>query len=182
MRDLHEQLQECLRGRVCLMGLGNPEYGDDGFGVRLAEELAAAGVADVVIAGASPERLLGPVCEQRFDAIVLLDAMEFGAAPGSVVVLGASEMSSRYPQVCTHKISLGLLAMWAEANGTTKVWLLGVQPESIKAGAKLSATVAASLDSLKELIVMRMERVINPAAVHRGPTTKHRRLTRDYSC
>ena len=40
MPDLREQLQQLLQGRVCLMGLGNVDFGDDGFGVRLAEALA----------------------------------------------------------------------------------------------------------------------------------------------
>ena len=39
MPDLREQLQQLFQGRVCLMGLGNVTYGDDGIGVRLAEEL-----------------------------------------------------------------------------------------------------------------------------------------------
>ena len=43
MPDLREQLQQLFQGRVCLMGLGNVAYGDDGFGVRLAEELKAEG-------------------------------------------------------------------------------------------------------------------------------------------
>ena len=34
MPDLREQLQQCFQGRVCLMGLGNVQYGDDGFGVQ----------------------------------------------------------------------------------------------------------------------------------------------------
>ena len=41
MTDLREQLQHCFRGRVCLMGLGNVDYGDDGLGVYLAESIAA---------------------------------------------------------------------------------------------------------------------------------------------
>ncbi len=40
MPDFREQLQQLLQGRVCLMGLGNVDYGDDGFGVRLAQALA----------------------------------------------------------------------------------------------------------------------------------------------
>ena len=32
MPDLREQLRQCFQGRVCMMGLGNVEYGDDGFG------------------------------------------------------------------------------------------------------------------------------------------------------
>ena len=50
MKDLRQQLAELLQGRVCLMGLGNVDCGDDGFGVRLAEDLLKAGVPDVVIA------------------------------------------------------------------------------------------------------------------------------------
>ena len=34
--DLRGQLEQTLQGRVCLMGVGNTEYGDDAFGVRLA--------------------------------------------------------------------------------------------------------------------------------------------------
>ena len=37
MADLREALHERLTGRTCLMGIGNPDRGDDGFGVRLAE-------------------------------------------------------------------------------------------------------------------------------------------------
>ena len=37
------------------MGLGNIDCGDDGFGVRLAEELLEAGVPDVEVAGTAPE-------------------------------------------------------------------------------------------------------------------------------
>jgi Ni,Fe-hydrogenase maturation factor len=39
MRDLREQLERCFQGWVCLVGLGNADYGDDAFGVRLAEAL-----------------------------------------------------------------------------------------------------------------------------------------------
>jgi hypothetical protein len=39
MPDLREQLRACLQGRVCLVGVGNADHGDDGFGVRLAESL-----------------------------------------------------------------------------------------------------------------------------------------------
>jgi hydrogenase maturation protease len=152
MPDLCEQLQQCLRGRVCLMGLGNVDYGDDGFGVRLAEELLAAGVAGVVIAGTSPERCLGIAADDGYDHLVFLDAVDFDGEPGSVVFLNATEIGARYPQISTHKISLGLLARRVEAGGTTKAWLLGVQPESLKSGQQLTPTVKMTLGALDELL------------------------------
>jgi hydrogenase maturation protease len=152
MADLREQLHECLHGRICLMGLGNEDYGDDAAGIRLAEKLIAAGKRDVMIAGTRPETCISQAVREGFEQIVFLDAVEFGGAPGSVVFLDSAEMISRFPQISTHKISLGVLAMWAEISGATKAWLLGVQPESLKAGQPLSEPVTTTLSVLEELL------------------------------
>jgi len=169
MPDLREQLAQCLTGHVCLMGLGNVDYGDDGFGVRLAELLIANEIPEgwrVVNAGTVPERVIARVAETGCEHLVFLDAVEFGGAPGSVVFLGSSEMAARFPQVSTHKISLGLLAKWAEANGTTKAWLLGVQPESLAAGERLTPAMQTTLDALFELLrdVALSQRAEKPSA------------------
>jgi hydrogenase maturation protease len=152
MPDLDQQLRECLKGRVCLMGLGNVDLGDDGFGVRLAEELVAAGVPDVIVAGTTMDRYLGSVVDEGFDHLLFLDAVEFGGAPGSVVFLDSGEMAARFPQVSTHKISLGVWATWVEATGRTKAWLLGVQPESLKPSQSLTPTMQTTLASLRQLL------------------------------
>jgi hydrogenase maturation protease len=150
MPDLRQQLESSLRGRVCFMGLGNKDYADDGFGVRLAEALIAAGAPNVIIAGTTPDRWIGRAAS--FDHIVFLDAVEFGGDPGSVVFLDSPQMAARFPQISTHKISLALLAQWAEAGGTTKAWLLGVQPESLKPAAQLTPTLQRTLDALCDLL------------------------------
>jgi len=152
MPDLREQLRQCFQGRVCLMGLGNEDYGDDGFGVRLVEELGTEGLGHVIIAGTEPERFIGQMATQCFDHVIFLDAVEFGGAPGSVVLLGSDEMAARFPQVSTHKLSLGLLARQIEANGRTNAWLLGVQPESLKLGEALSRAVQTTLEALLQLL------------------------------
>ena len=152
MHNLREQLRHCMEGRVCLMGLGSLDYGDDGFGVRLVERLIEAGMADVVIAGTTPDRCLGRVVRERFDQLIFLDAVEFGAAPGAFVLLDTEEILARFPQVSTHKISVGVLAEWVEADGHTQAWLLGVQPESLKPAKSLTPKVQATLDALSELL------------------------------
>ncbi len=152
MPDLREQIQQCLHGRVCFMGLGNVDYGDDGFGVHLAERIEVAGLADVIIAGTMPERFTGTVADNSYDCLLFLDAAEFGGAPGSVIFLDAEEMAARFPQVSTHKISLGLLAKWIEESGKTKVFLLGVQPESLKNTQELTPTMQTTLEVLSSLL------------------------------
>lgn len=153
MRQLREHLRRYLSGRVCIIALGNCEYGDDGFGVRLGEQLQQAGMRNVVLAGTTPDRCIGRVVEQHFEQVLFLDAVEFAAAPGSVILLDGLEICSRYPQISTHKISLGVLARWIEAGERTKVWLLGVQPESMKVGHGLTATMQRSLEVLRELLL-----------------------------
>jgi hydrogenase 3 maturation protease len=151
-RDLHAQLESCFAGQVCLMGIGNVDYGDDGFGVRLAEELLAKGMPGVVVADTSPERYLGQVSDREFDHLLFLDAVEFGGPPGSVVFMDAEQLIPRFPQISTHKISLGVLAKWAEANGKTKAWLLGVEPESTKPAQQLTPAIQTTLEALAELL------------------------------
>jgi len=146
MPNLREQLERLLQTRVCLIGVGNVDYGDDGFGVRLAEAL------EVMNAGTNPERFIGRVADEGFDHVIFLDAVEFGGAPGSVALLNSDEMAARFPQISTHKISVGLLAKQLESNGRTKAWLLGVQPESLKLGGRLTPTVQATLELLLDLV------------------------------
>ena len=150
MNNLREQLERQLAGRVCFMGLGNVDYGDDGFGVRLAEELKAAGIPDVIIAGTVPDRWISRLV--GFDHVVFLDAVEFGGAPGSAVFLDSAEIAARFPQISTHKISVGVLSRWIEVGGSTKAWLLGVQPESLKPAQQLTPTLQLTLNALHELI------------------------------
>ena len=146
MPNLREQLEHLLQTRVCLIGVGNVDYGDDGFGVRLAEAL------EVMNAGTNPERFIGRVADEGFYHVIFLDAVEFGGAPGSVALLNSDEMAARFPQISTHKISVGLLAKQLESNGRTKAWLLGVQPESLKLGGRLTPTVQATLELLLDLV------------------------------
>ena len=150
--DLREQILSSLGGRVCFIGLGNVDGGDDGFGVRLAEALARAGVPDVLIGATAPEPLAGRCARSGFDHLVFLDAVDFGAAPGSVVFLNSGEMAARFPQVSTHNLSLGMLAKCVESGGMTRAWLLGAQPESLKRGLALSPALQSTLSILAELI------------------------------
>jgi hydrogenase maturation protease len=152
MPGLREHIRSSLRGRVCFMGLGNVDGGDDGFGVRLAEALEGAGVPEVVIGATAPETLAGRCADGRFDHLVFLDAADFGATPGSVVFLNSGEMAARYPQISTHRISLGMLAKCVESGGRTRAWLLGAQPETLKPASGLSPALQRTLEVLAEML------------------------------
>ena len=151
-KDLRTTLQERLTGQTALVGIGNVDLGDDGFGVCLAEALAAGGLADVLVTHTVPENHIVTLAQAGFDDVVFLDAVNVGAEPGSVVFLDSGELKNQFPQVSTHKFALGTLARLIEAEGPTRVWLLGIQPASLRQGASLSEPVETALEILKVLL------------------------------
>jgi hydrogenase maturation protease len=159
MQDLKDELRPCFEGRVCLMGIGNVDYGDDGFGVILSEKIKerlerfeCKERHSVLNAGTMPERFIQPIVEKGYDHVIFLDSVEAGAEAGSVVFLNAGEIVNRFPQISTHKISLGLIAKLVEGDGKTKTWLLGVQPGSVKMGEGLTPEVMSTIEILDELL------------------------------
>lgn len=178
MNDLRQPLLDLLHGRVCVVGVGNVELGDDGVGVRLAETVQKSEVRnprsegtpnlrirsaatrrdrarsemEVLVAHTSPERYLSHLTDGGFDNVLFLDAVECGVEPGATVLLASAEMATRFPQVSTHKLSLGLLARMIEANGRTRCWLLGIQPAALQPAARLSSEVEASRQWLAEAL------------------------------
>jgi hydrogenase maturation protease len=138
-------------GPVRLVGLGNTGLGDDVLGVRLAEAMAGRGYPHVVVAGTTPEADLEWLAAGGCARVVFLDAVEFDGEPGAVAWMEAEDLAARYPQVSTHKLSLGLLARLLEARGV-RVSLLGVKPQSLAPGAGLSEPVRRTLGLLADLL------------------------------
>jgi hydrogenase maturation protease len=139
-------LRECLQGRTLVLGLGSEVYGDDGVGVRVAERLRDSGTPGVEVAGASPERYLSG--GERWDNVVFVDAVDAGLRPGSVVLMDSASISARYPQVSTHRLSLGTLARYVHSEVGARAWLLGIQPASLAPGSGLSPAVAETMDAV----------------------------------
>jgi hydrogenase maturation protease len=152
-KDLDTLLNETLTGRIAFVGIGNVDLGDDGFGVHLAEALAGAGLPEVLITHTVPETHIATLAHGGYDHVVFLDAVNAGAEPGWLFFLNAGEIKNHFPQVSTHKLTLGTLARLIEAESPTRVWLLGTQPATLKQGIGLSDPVARTLNLLKTLLL-----------------------------
>ncbi len=150
--DLREELRRGLGGKVCFVGVGNEDLSDDGFGPRLAGALSGTVGADVVLAGTTPERWVARLAGAGFDNVVFLDAVDVAGPPGAAVFMDADEIEGAFPQISTHRFSLGTLARLIRMTSPARVWLLGVQPASLERGAGLTSTMSASLEALRDLI------------------------------
>jgi hydrogenase maturation protease len=143
-------------GDVLVLGVGNVLLGDEGVGVHVVRRLAAEPSGDVsgariVDGGTLGIELLPFVDDAR--ALLLIDAVELGAPPGTVVLIRGEDLRARLGGLTSaHQVGLGDLVTVARLMGTLpqRTSLIGVQPAALDVGLELSAPVAAALpDALR---------------------------------
>jgi hydrogenase maturation protease len=136
---------------VLVLGLGNLLLGDDGVGLRLLEDLrdesGEAGGVEFVDGGTQGLALLGYLAERP--AVLILDAVGLGEAPGTVHVLDESsiaQMRTRAAATAHEGNALEVLAMarlLGQAPG--RVRIVGVEPAVVRTGIGLSPAVESAL-------------------------------------
>jgi hydrogenase maturation protease len=145
--------------KVLVAGVGNLLRGDDGFGVvvvrRLLEQGAPAGVRvlDIGIGGIHlVQELLDPV-----DALIVVDAMDLGRAPGTVLVVrptvrdvASLPLRQRGDELADmHYATPERAFMLARGLGIlpAATWVVGCQPADVeRLGEGLSPQVACRVD------------------------------------
>jgi len=172
-RDLLGDLRPRLAGCVVVMGIGNPDRGDDGAGLRVAELLAGAldcpGSGDVrhplapverfvtvILAADVPEGFLGPAILARPDAVLLVDAAEMDAEPGAVALLEPADLGEG--AALTHRTPLTLLSTFLSRETGADVLLLAIQPRSLEWGEPMSPEVEAAARHLADILAEALRR------------------------
>jgi len=162
MADLRSQLGRWRERRLGVLGAGNVERGDDGFGVRLVEALRAARAPlRTWDGGTCPERFVGLAVAAGAEELILADAVELGAPPGTLLLAGTDELKTRPLRTSTHRVPLAVLAKYAEGLGA-RAWILGVEPSSLL-GPALSAPVRGTLEAVVELLRGAPGRFVHPS-------------------
>lgn len=141
-------LRGAVRGRVVVLGVGNDLRADDGAGSLVARRLRERFPNVVFDGGQAPENQSGPLRRARPDAIVVVDAADFGGAPGEVRVVCAREGEAGGLALGTHALPIGtFLAALAEATGAT-VHLVAIQASTTQLGVEMTPAVAAAVDEV----------------------------------
>jgi hydrogenase 3 maturation protease len=152
LSDIKTALSGRLRAkRVTLVGIGNIEKGDDGFGIhfirRITGKLKVQGAFDC---GLTPENYLGPIVRSNPEAIVLVDVANIGAEPGHTHIIEKGDIASL--GLSTHDASLNLFIRYLENSlGDVDIFLVGVQPRSTELGSSLSPELEARLSEFETI-------------------------------
>ena len=153
--SLARELEDWSRAKLAptvVLGFGNRLWGDDGAGSILAERLQEANPgAPIIDGGMVPENFLEKVAAARPESILLIDAGDFGGAPGEWRLFSGEELA--FTGISTHAGSPRMLATYLERRTGAQVTLLVIQPGKPGQGETLSPEVEASLSSLKEDLI-----------------------------
>ncbi len=163
--------------RILVAGIGNVFLGDDGFGVALADRLARrelpAGVevVDYGIRGMD----LAYALHDGWHAVVLLDAMPRGLAPGTLSVL-EPDLDGLEASVDAHGMDPVKVLGLARALGgeLPRVLVVGCEPRDVMRGdeedvvATVSEPVRAALDSGVGLVESLLEDLVSEGQPKEG--------------
>lgn len=149
--SLSHHVRRLLIGRVCILGVGNRYRRDDGAGSLVAEQLEGRTVALSIDAGEVPENYLEKVARSRPDTILIIDAVDFGGAPGELRVLEPEALASS--RLSTHGLSLRMTAEFLRERTQARFAVLAIQPTDIALGTELSAEVSQAVRIVKETLL-----------------------------
>jgi hydrogenase maturation protease len=141
---------------VLVIGIGNPDRGDDGCAAAVIARLQASTPPGVVLRARSGDILALLDEWEGFDRVILVDAAASSARPGQIhrLDLTAGPLPIGLSSPSTHAFGLGETVELARILGRLprRFVLYLVEGESFAAGGALSPAVAAAADRVAEKI------------------------------
>ena len=158
IQDVRENIfKEILKGKIVLFGIGNTLRGDDALGPMLVEMLRGKVNAVCINAEGSPENFLGKVIKEDPDTLLIIDAVYLNAGPGEYRLLAPEELEDSVST--THDIPLTMLIDYLRSEKNMSIYILGIEPQHLDLGRKVSLKVKQTIILLKEMITNTARRV-----------------------
>lgn len=152
MDAVRKELFGRLKGkRFGIVGIGNVVRGDDGAGCLLVERLQGRLDVPLVDCGEVPENYGGWVERRGLEAVVYVDAVDFGGEPGEVRIIPLAKLMESATN--THNLSLHYVIRFLEEEWDGDAILVGIQPITWKFGDPLCAEVADGVARLAGILL-----------------------------
>ncbi len=136
--------------RLAIMGVGNELNGDDAAGVAVVRALKEALTGQprllLIEAGPSPENFTGPLRRFGPQLVLMVDAANMGAEPGSVRWVEWQDTDGL--SASTHSLPPSVLASYLIHELGCRIALLGIQVQQLEFGEPLSAAVERAVNEV----------------------------------
>ncbi len=143
--------------RIAVLGVGNLLMRDDGVGIHVVRALERAGLPDAVQIIDGGTAAFEALCHvQPLDRLIVVDAVQYGGAPGSIYRLTPDQIEER-PATAVSLHDIGVLESLRMSEPShvcpESVVIFGVEPEAIDWGLELSEPVQAVIPKVVRGVV-----------------------------
>jgi hydrogenase 3 maturation protease len=146
-KQLFEHLKKFRGSRTVIVGIGNILKGDDGAGPLVCEQLKNTKItADLIDAGTVPENYIQPIIKKAPQNLLVIDAIDFGATPGTIRIFEPEQLNSH--AISTHTLSPRLFVDMVSQNIKLDVYFIGIQPAQIQLGQSISPQISQAIQWL----------------------------------
>ena len=158
--SLEQNMKQQAQPRTLVLALGNPIRSDDGVGIValrcLEKDPRVRGTVDLLEGGTKGLELVSYIA--GMSQLLVLDAVDVGAVPGTIVRIQGTELGSLPGKGNVHDLALAdiLNALRLLGQEPQEAVLLGVQPSTTELGTSLSKSGESSLPILVEAAIAQL--------------------------
>ena len=137
------------KDRIAIVGIGNRMRGDDGVGPALIDSLKNVLPEErfsLFDCGETPENWIIPIVNAKPKIVFIVDSVDFGATPGSIKIFEPTELGPS--GISTHSMSLDIFVNYLKEELGVTIFLIGIQPKSLRLGDRISNPVSKAIDKL----------------------------------
>jgi hydrogenase 3 maturation protease len=144
------------KGRIVILGVGNPLKGDDAAGLLCAEALLksipakARRAVKILRTYDVPENYTGIIRKFRPTRVIIIDAALAGLKPGEIFVLEKEKIAIE--EISSHKIPLMVLISYLEQSIECKVTVLGIQARNLSFGTPINPDIKAAVKTVSDYL------------------------------
>ena len=154
MHSLKSFFKESLNGtqKLVILGAGSCLKADDAAGVEIAERLIkeySENCSDrlrVYSGSTAPENYSGAIKSFGADHLIIIDAADFGEAPGEVSAIDPEVIAGI--SFSTHMLPLKIFIQYLLKETGCKVTVIGVQPQNLSLDSPMSPPVKKAVSQL----------------------------------
>jgi hydrogenase maturation protease len=143
--------------RYCIVGLGSPLHHDDGVGILLLEKLSKYEKNELVkydFIDGGPGGMDIIHIINRYDVIVIIDAVRYNGDPGSIRIFSPKDVHSLKSnmRLSTHHQDILKIIDIAEklTQKKSKIIIAGIQPADLSFGEGLSQELQRNIHDIED--------------------------------
>ena len=154
--NLLVSIEQYLKGKTAIVGIGNMLKGDDQVGPLLIQQLQGKTKACLFDCGEVPENYIQPIIKAKPETIIIVDASDWGGKTGELRLIEKEEINNF--GFSTHNASLGLFFDYLKRElPLANIFIIGVQVGKQGLMQSLSPEVEAVLNELVDFFVRSLE-------------------------